>query len=69
MKGKILDLNETNAFVSLNDGSTINLSSSAIPKNSKVGDMVDIPFSTLSSLSDNVFTHDTLSNDKLTGFF
>lgn len=69
MKGKILDLNETDAFISLNDGSTIDVSLCRISKNAKVGDMVDIPFSTLNSLNNNVFTHDTLSNDKLIDFF
>jgi hypothetical protein len=69
MKGKILDLNETNAFISLNDNSTIDVPLSRIPINAKVGDMVDIPFSTLNSLNNNIFTHDTLSNDKLIDFF
>lgn len=69
MKGKVLDLNQTDAFISLNDGTTMNISLSSLPLGTKPGDMVDIPFSTLNSLNNNLFNHDSMRNDKLVDFF
>lgn len=69
MKGKILDINVTDAFISLNDGTTMDIALSNLPIGIKIGDMVDVPFSTLNSLNNNVFNHDSIRNDKLVDFF
>ena len=42
MFGKIIDMNNTDAFVNFSDGTTINISVSRLPKNSKLGDAVDL---------------------------
>lgn len=42
MLGKIIDINNTDAFVELMDGTTMDVSINRIPPNSKVGDKVDI---------------------------
>lgn len=59
MKGKIIDTSLTDAFISLENGETIDISLSKLPKNSKVGDSVNIPFNSTSALT----------NDKLMDFF
>ncbi|SHK05733.1 hypothetical protein SAMN02745163_03111 [Clostridium cavendishii DSM 21758] len=69
MKGKVLDITQSDAIVSLNDGSTMDISLSKLPIHINIGDMVDIPFSTLESLNNNVFNHDTLGNNKIVDFF
>jgi hypothetical protein len=58
MKGKVIDKSLTDAFVSLENGDTIDISISQLPKHTKVGDTVDVPF-------DN----HSLTNDKLVDFF
>jgi hypothetical protein len=58
MKGKVIDKSLTDAFVNLENGSTLDISLSHLPKNLKVGDMVEVPF-------DN----HSLTNDKLVDFF
>ena len=62
MKGKILDLNKTDAFIALNSGETIDMSISHLPKHLKIGDIIDVPFSGTNSTV-------TLTNDKLVDFF
>lgn len=59
MKGKIIDTSLTDAFISLENGETMDISLSKLPKNSKVGDSVNIPFNSTSALT----------NDKLMDFF
>lgn len=58
MLGKIIDINTTEAFVNLLDGTTIDIGVSRIPPKSKIGDTIDIPVSSTQFI-----------NDKLTGFF
>ena len=58
MKGKIIDTSLTDAFISLENGETMDISLSKLPKNSKVGDSVNIPFNSTSALT----------NDKLMDF-
>jgi hypothetical protein len=58
MKGKVIDKSLTEAFVSFENGNTMDISLSQLPKNVRVGDTVDIPF-------DN----HSLTNDKLIDFF
>lgn len=58
MKGKVIDKNFTDAFISFENGDTMDISVSQLPKNVKIGDTVEIPFNTHS-----------LSNDKLVDFF
>lgn len=42
MFGKIIDMNKTDAFLNFLDGTTIDVSISRLPKNSKIGDTVDL---------------------------
>ena len=42
MFGKIIDMNSTDAFVNFLDGTTMDVSISRLPKNSKIGDSVDL---------------------------
>jgi len=42
MFGKIIDMNSTDAFVNFLDGTTIDVSINRLPKNSKIGDSVDL---------------------------
>ena len=58
MKGKVIDKGLEDAFVSFENGNTMDISLSRLPRDVKVGDTVDIPF-------DN----HSLVNDKLVDFF
>lgn len=51
MFGKIIDMNNTDAFVNLLDGTTMDVSISRLPKNSKVGDSVDLNMAAPTNLS------------------
>ncbi|WP_102401627.1 hypothetical protein [Haloimpatiens massiliensis] len=52
MIGKIIDMNKTDAFINFQDGTTMDISVTRLPKNSKIGDTVDISLnSSLSSSS------------------
>lgn len=42
MFGKIIDMNNTDAFINFLDGTSINVSVSRVPKNSKIGDTIDL---------------------------
>ena len=59
MFGKIIDLDNTDAFINLVDGTTMDVSISRLPKNSKVGDTVDL----------NLGTTTNMRNDKMESFF
>jgi hypothetical protein len=58
MKGKIIDKNITDAFVTCENGDILDISTSQLPKNIKIGDTVEIPIN-----------NHTLTNDKLVDFF
>jgi hypothetical protein len=59
VKGKIIDKNLTDAFVVLENGDTMDVRLSNLPKTVQVGDSVDVPFNSNSNLT----------NDKLVDFF
>ncbi|NLZ48309.1 MAG: hypothetical protein GX895_05865 [Clostridiales bacterium] len=59
MKGKIIDKNLTEAFIALENGDTIDISISRLPKDVKLGDKIDIPKNN-SSIN---------NNDRLVDFF
>lgn len=42
MLGRIIDMNTTDAYVSFEDGITLDVGLAHIPLNSKIGDSVDI---------------------------
>jgi hypothetical protein len=58
MKGKVLDKNVTDAFIALETGETIDISSARLPRDVKVGDTIDVPMNNTS-----------ITNDKLVDFF
>lgn len=59
MFGKIIDMNNTDAFINFLDGTTMDISVSHLPKNSKIGDSVDI----------NLGNFTNMNNDKMEDFF
>ena len=59
MKGKILEINKTDALVLLDNGTTLDTGVSHLPKNTKIGDKVDINFS----------EHSRIKNDKMNSLF
>lgn len=59
MFGKIIDMNNTDAFINFSDGTTMDISVSHLPKKSKTGDSVDI----------NLDTFTNMRNDKMEDFF
>ncbi|MBU3092513.1 hypothetical protein K2F40_13790 [Clostridium sp. CM028] len=42
MFGKIIDMSNTDAFINFLNGTSINVSVSRLPKNSKIGDTIDL---------------------------
>ncbi len=58
MTGKILDMNVTDAFISFQDGTTMDIGVSHLPPGSKVGDTVNIEPRPIK-----------MTNDKLNNFF
>lgn len=58
MFGKIIDMDNTDAFINFLDGTTMDISIARLPKDSKIGDSVDI----------NIGTSNLL-NDKMESFF
>lgn len=58
MKGKIFDMNLTEAYVMLENGETLDVSITRLPRGVNVGDTVDVPGSI-----------NSISNDKLVDFF
>ena len=59
MFGKIIDMNNTDAFINFLDGTTMDVSIARLPKNSKIGDTVDL----------NIGTPTNMINDKMESFF
>ncbi|MFD3158469.1 hypothetical protein ACFIJ5_16710 [Haloimpatiens sp. FM7330] len=51
MLGTILDINKTDAFINLQDGTTMDISISKLPRNSKIGDTINIPIDTPTSIN------------------
>ena len=59
MFGKIIDIDNTDAFINFLDGTTMDVSVARLPKDSKVGDTVDL----------NMAAHTNMRNDKMIEFF
>jgi len=59
MLGKIIDINNTDAFIEFIDGNTMDVSINRLPSGSKVGDNVDI----------NMQKPLNMMNDKMIDFF
>ncbi|MCJ7689742.1 MAG: hypothetical protein MUO60_10560 [Clostridiaceae bacterium] len=59
MFGKIIDMNNTDAFINFLDGTTMDISVARLPKNSKIGDTIDL----------NIGTSTNMRNDKMENFF
>ena len=58
MLGKIIDMDRTDAFITFEDGTTMDVSLSRLPTPVKIGETVDIPINT-----------SPLQNDKMDDFF
>ncbi len=54
----IIDMNKTDAFITLEDGTTMDITVNQLPPKSKIGDKVDIPLGSI-----------RLTNDKFIDFF
>jgi len=59
MFGKIIDMDKTDAFINFLDGTTMDVSIARLPKNSKIGDSVDL----------NMLAPTNMKNDKMDSFF
>ena len=59
MFGKIIDIDNTDAFINFLDGTTMDVSVARLPKDSKVGDTVDL----------NIAAPTNMRNDKMIEFF
>jgi hypothetical protein len=60
MFGRIIDMDNTDAFVNFLDGTTMDVSIASLPKNSKIGDTVDLTINAPTP---------TMLNDKMIDFF
>ncbi|KAJ49859.1 hypothetical protein BD780_003971 [Clostridium tetanomorphum] len=58
MLGKIIDMNNTDAFITFQNGTTKNVSKLSLSSNAKIGDTVNIDPNAM-----------RLTNDKLVDFF
>ena len=58
MIGKIIDMDRTDAFITFEDGTTMDISLSRLPTPLKIGETVDIPVNT-----------SPLKNDTMNNFF
>jgi len=58
MLGKIIDMDRTDAFITFEDGTTMDISLSRLPTPINIGETVDIPINT-----------SQLRNDKMNDFF
>ncbi|WP_040214049.1 hypothetical protein [Clostridium polynesiense] len=68
MKGKVTEMNKTDAFITFGDGTTMNISVSSLPQNTRIGDDVNIPFSTPPGIT-NSAARDRMVNNKIVDFF
>lgn len=59
MFGKIIDIDNTDAFINFLDGTTMDVSVARLPKDSKIGDTVDLTLNTPTNML----------NDKMINFF
>ena len=59
MFGKIIDIDNTDAFINFLDGTTMDVSVARLPKDSKVGDTIDL----------DIATPTNMRNDKMIEFF
>ncbi|NLP28799.1 MAG: hypothetical protein GX370_08600 [Clostridia bacterium] len=58
MRGKVIDKNLTEAFIALENGETMDVSITRLPKDVKLGDTVDLPMN-----------NPTITNDRIIDFF
>jgi len=58
MRGIVIDMNKTDAFINFDDGTTMDIGRSQLSSDIKIGDRVDISLNTTN-----------ISNDKLIDFF
>jgi hypothetical protein len=58
MRGRVIDKNLTEAYVTFEDGNTVDVSLSYLPRDTKVGDTVEVQLN-----------NHSLTNDKLVDFF
>lgn len=58
MLGRVIDMDGTDAFITFQDGTTIDINLSRLPNKVKVGETIDIPWET-----------SQLKNDKLNNLF
>ncbi len=68
MRGKVIEMNKTDAFVSFEDGTTMNISVSSLPRNTAIGQEVNIPFAHEASMQSFV-NKDRMVNNSPVDFF
>lgn len=68
MKGKVIDMNKTDAFISFENGTTMDISVNNLPRHISVGDEVDIHFSNNTSFQSST-SRDRMTNNSTVDFF
>ncbi|SHI84030.1 hypothetical protein SAMN05444401_1554 [Clostridium amylolyticum] len=68
MKGKVIDMNKTDAFISFENGTTMDISVNNLPRHVSVGDEVDIHFSNNASFQSST-SRDRMTNNSTVDFF
>ena len=68
MKGKVIDMNKTDAFISFENGTTMDISVNNLPRHVSVGDEVDIHFSSNASFQSST-SRDRMTNNSTVDFF
>ncbi|MBZ9632882.1 hypothetical protein [Clostridium sp. FP1] len=54
MIGKIIDMDNTDAFINFSDGTTVDICIARLPKNSKIGDTIDLNMASPTNLRNNI---------------
>ena len=69
MKGKIIDMSSNDASILLEDGTSVNVSTSHLPYGSRIGSEINLDPSTIYGLEESTVSQNKISNDKLVDFF
>lgn len=69
MKGKVIDMNKTDAFISFENGTTMDISVNNLPRHVSVGDEVDIHFSNNNTSFQSSTSRDRMTNNSTVDFF
>lgn len=69
MKGKIIDLNYSDASILLEDGHSVTIHSWDIPIGSTIGSLINLNPSSINPIDHSTIPENKISNSKLVDFF